>query len=121
MPTRPLGPCSIPGCAKRSVRGGRCELHAAADEARLRERPRQPDTRPSAARRGYDAGWRQVRAEVLRAAGIPRAEWPLYDVDHNPPYDRARERDHRKYQLVPRLHGAHSSKTNREDHGFGNP
>ena len=56
---------------------------------------------------------------VLQKAGIPRGEWGKYDVDHNPPYNPALEPDHTKYQLIPRLHGEHSSKTVREDGGWG--
>lgn len=122
MPYRPLGPCSIPGCAKRAVRRGLCERHAVMHDAHYKaEHPdTRSDTRPSAAARGYGKDWQAVRAQVLRAAGIPRRDWPKYDVDHSPRYDASREPDHRKYQLTPRLHGAHSSKTNREDGGFGN-
>jgi hypothetical protein len=52
---------------------------------------------------------------VLARYGIPRDEWPKYDVDHNPPYDPDAEPDHRKYTLIPRLHSDHASKTARED------
>lgn len=86
------------------------------------ERPvfvRQRDNRPSPSIRGYGAEWRKVREEVLIRSGIPRAEWHRYDIDHNPPYNPAVEKDHRKYQLIPRLHGEHSRKTVREDGGYG--
>jgi hypothetical protein len=71
--------------------------------------------------RGYDRDWQRIREGVLAAAGIPEANWPLYDVDHTPPYDPAIERDHRKYILTPRLHGRHSRKTAMRDGGWGNP
>ena len=109
MPTRPLGPCSYPGCPNRATDHGRCARH-----------PRPQAARPSAAERGYGAGWQHIRAEVLTAHSIPASEWPLYDVDHNPPYNRAIEPDHRKYTLTPRLHGEHSQKTAAQDGGFGN-
>lgn len=79
------------------------------------------DLRPSSGQRGYDSRWRRIRAQVLTAHGIPSRDWHLYDIDHDPPYDAEREPDHLKYKLTPRLHGEHSSKTAREDGGFGNP
>lgn len=57
---------------------------------------------------------------MLSAYGVPPREWHLYDVDHRPKYDAAREPDHRKYELVPMLRGEHSRKTARKDGGFGN-
>ena len=63
----------------------------------------------------YDQSWRKVREQVLTDARIPRTMWSLYDVDHNPPYNPAIEPDHRRYQLIPRLHADHSRKTARED------
>lgn len=83
-----------------------------------RKRQHEPGThssRPSPASRGYSYDWRKVRAEVLQKSGIPRDEWHLYDVDHNPPYDPKAEPDHRKYVLIPRLHADHSRKTAAED------
>lgn len=81
---------------------------------------RKPDTRPSAAARGYGHEWRKVRAAVLAQHGIPKAEWSLWDVDHDPPYNPAIEPDHKKYKLTPLRHEQHSRKTVRRDGGFGN-
>ncbi|ADK81106.1 hypothetical protein [Sediminispirochaeta smaragdinae] len=78
------------------------------------------DRRKSSTQRGYGAAWRKIRIEVLQAWGIPKRLWPKYDVDHNPAYDRRIEPDHRKYQLIPRLHADHSRKTAKFDNGFGN-
>ncbi len=84
-------------------------------------KPRYKDTvqgmrpRRSPSKRGYDHTWRKVRAKVLAEAGIPPEQWPLYDVDHNPPYNPGWEPDHTKYTLIPRLHDDHSSKTAQED------
>jgi len=75
--------------------------------------------RPPASERGYDATWRRVRAEVLRAAGIPESEWPKSGVGHRPRYNPALEPDHREYELVPMLRGSHSSKTATQDGAFG--
>lgn len=76
-------------------------------------KPRKP--RPSSAGRGYGYRWQKVREEVLLRHGIPREQWSLYDVDHNPPYNKEIEPDHRKYQLTPRLHAEHSRKTAEQD------
>lgn len=76
---------------------------------------RDKDTRPSAARRGYGSKWKMIRLKVLEQCGIPRDSWPLYDVDHNPAYNPQVEPDHWKYQLIPRLHSEHSTKTMRSD------
>jgi hypothetical protein len=81
----------------------------------------RPVSRPSPSLRGYGPSWRKIRERVLREWGIPLKDWPLYDIDHNPPYDRDLEPDHGKYQLVPRLRSEHSAKTAASDGGFGNP
>lgn len=107
MPMRAARACTKPGC-KELVRGkgSRCDAH-----------PPEWTQRPSAAQRGYGPEWKQIRASVLRANHIPQADWPKWDVDHSPRYDRAKQPDHRKYTLTPRLHGDHSRKTNAEDGG----
>lgn len=116
MPTKPARMCKYPYCPNLTTDpSGYCNTHAI-----LRQTGRMPDKRPSSPRRGYGRDWQKIRAEVLTKAKIPQNLWPLYDVDHNPPYDASIEPDHRKYMLIPRLHGEHSSKTNREDGGFGN-
>lgn len=76
---------------------------------------RKKDTRPSRSKRGYNSYWYKVRQEVLQSYRIPRELWPLYDVDHNPPYNKEVEPDHRKYTLIPMLKAEHSRKTARED------
>ncbi len=115
MPTKPARMCKYPYCPNLTFDpSGYCDVHAA-----MRPAARMPDKRPSAPRRGYGRDWQKIRAEVLTKAGIPRELWPLYDIDHNPRYNPAIEPDHRKYTLIPRLHGEHSSKTNHEDGGFG--
>ena len=75
--------------------------------------------RPPAHLRGYDAQWRKVRSEVLRASGIPVRKWHKWSVDHRPRYNPVLEPDHRRYELVPMLRGSHSSKTARQDGAFG--
>lgn len=108
--------CLAPNCRRLAVDGtSYCQAHAS-----LAIKPKTVDARPSAARRGYGHGWKAVRAEVLRAHGIPESQWRRYAVDHRPAYNPDIEPDHRKYQLTPMLLGAHSRKTIREDGGFGN-
>jgi len=80
---------------------------------------RAGEKRPHSGARGYGPVWRKVRAEVLRAAGIPENEWHKWAVDHRPRYNPELEPDRRKYELVPMLRGSHSSKTVSQDGTFG--
>lgn len=114
MPYAAKKPCKHPGCSALTDTRY-CPAHVS-----LHAAPRQTDKRPSAAKRGYGDGWRQIRARTLRAYGIPFEDWSKYDLDHNPPYDQAKEPDHTKYVLVPRLRAEHSRKTAKEDGGWGN-
>lgn len=116
MPKRPPRPCKHPGCPQLS-HTGYCEEHAPAVPA---SSPLSPPRR-SAARRGYGRGWRRIRERALTSYGIPRHDWPLYDIDHRPPYDPDVEPNHSRYTLVPMLRSNHSRKTARENGGFGNP
>lgn len=105
MPTRPRSICTYPGCADHALSGrSRCAAHP------------YPRTGPARnmAQAGYGYEWQQIRREVLRAHSIPESEWPLYDVDHRPPYNPAIEPDHRQYALVPMLKADHSRKTREE-------
>ena len=109
--TKPARQCKYPRCAGYSTDGtGYCPVHVYLYVPFVRGN----DDRPSAARRGYGRGWRQIRERVLLAAGIARADWPKYDVDHNPPYNPEVEPRHEAYVLIPRLHADHSRKTRRE-------
>ena len=119
MPVKPARLCRNPHCPNLTRDpSGYCDLHRPATPQIIPGISRNHKGSPSS--RGYDREWRKIREEVLTRAGIPRKQWRFYDVDHNPPYDPRREPDHRKYTLVPRLHGEHSSKTNKYDGGFGN-
>jgi hypothetical protein len=113
MPYKPLKPCLFPGCIN-TVQGGYCDTHALSFGPPLSgQGPRPPDNRPPAASRGYDGGWRKIRAKVLINANIPHELWPLYDVHHTPDYNPAAEPDHNKYTLTPILHSEHSALTGR--------
>lgn len=65
MPSKPLHPCSMPGCPEIAVVHGRCAQHQVA--------ARMPDNRVSAARRGYDYRWTVIRAKFLR-------EYPICEI-----------------------------------------
>jgi hypothetical protein len=95
---------------------GYCDAHQS-----LATQLRPPDRRPGSTERGYGANWQRIRERTLKMFGIPMCDWHLYDVDHDPPYDKARDPDHAHYRLTPRLHGGHSAKTASADGGFGNP
>lgn len=115
MPYKPARQCRIPFCPNLTHDpSGFCDVHA--DHRGIQ---RGIERRPSSSRRGYDHEWRKIREEVLTTAGIPREQWPLYDIDHKPCYDPSIDPDHRHYTLTPRLHGDHSRKTIREDGGLG--
>jgi 5-methylcytosine-specific restriction protein A len=57
MPNKTPRPCTHPGCKMLN-----CTVHQ-----RTPSQQRQPDLRPSAARRGYGDHWRKVRAAFLLA------------------------------------------------------
>ena len=116
MPSRPKRYCSYPGCREYAVKGSLyCQKHRPVKQNRSR------DTRPSAAKRGYGREWQNIRKIILAEYGIPKERWPLYDVDHNPPYNPDVDPNHWNYELIPRLHSEHSRKTAKQDGGFGNP
>ena len=109
MPYKVAKPCKYPGCVRTTAAAaGYCQAHA-----HFYQPPSYAahDNRPSAAARGYNNSWQRIREEVLRNAGIPRAQWPLYDVHHAPDYNPSADPDHRHYTLTPMLHGDHSRHT----------
>lgn len=55
MPTKPKKPCSEPGCPSLTS-SKYCELHAKSNS----------DSRPSAAKRGYNSQWRKARNIYLK-------------------------------------------------------
>lgn len=115
MPRKPPRPCKHPRCPNLTTNKSRfCDEHDAL-RASMKDRGR-----PSPSKRGYGREWQRIRRQVLREHGIPKEDWPLYDVDHVPAYNPDVEPDHRKYTLVPRLRPEHSRKTAKHDGGFGN-
>lgn len=106
MPVLPARPCSMPGCPRRAVQRGRCELHQ-----RL---SRQPDQRGSATERGYGYHWQQVSAAYLRRSPecvVCGAQ--ATDVDHIVPRSRGGTDDEDNLQAL--CHSCHSRKTRRVD------
>lgn len=66
MPSRPLRPCSMPGCPALVVRGY-CSTHDRTAQASDYQRRRRADERKGDGRQFYSTPeWRAVRAEVLR-------------------------------------------------------
>jgi len=105
MPRRALRPCAYPGCAALVADGSRCPAHPY---------PRKKDTRPSAARRGYDAEWSKVRLRYLR--DHPFCEYqtrcdgaPATEVDHVTPL--ADGGTHHPDNLKAACKACHSRKT----------
>lgn len=103
-PLAPQRPCTQPGCA-RLTSAGRCD-----DHKRRRE---------SAAKRGYGAKWRRLRAYVLRNEPLCRhcKRAPATDVDHIVP--RAKGGTDAMTNLQPLCKSCHSRKTATEDGRWG--
>ena len=105
MPTRPLPPCSAPGCPNLRP----CPDHPVSS---------QPNYRGSSARQGYGAAWERLRARVLWEEPLCReclAEGQVTaasDVDHIVP--RPEGSDDRS-NLQPLCRSHHSRKTRREN------
>ncbi|MDR1903067.1 MAG: hypothetical protein LBQ88_12405 [Treponema sp.] len=111
MPYKPPRPCRYAGCTKTTHSPtGYCDSHI--HLYKPFEYPHGKDNRPSSAQRGYGSQWKAIREMVLRQHGIPRADWPLYDVHHKPAYNPAIEPDHLRYTLTPLLHADHTKVTN---------
>jgi 5-methylcytosine-specific restriction protein A len=113
VPTAPKRPCATPGCPKLVARGRRCPEHAREEERR----------RGSAARRGYDKAWQQVRAAYLASHRVcecsPGCTELAVDVHHR---DGAGPRGDNTWPNLQALaHGHHSRVTVRENGGFGRP
>jgi len=106
LPYLPKRPCKFPFCPNLiTSKSAYCPTHQTTQ-------PTRKDDRPSPSARGYGYAWRRIREKVLKDWNIPREDWPLYDIDHTPPYDPT---VHTKYKLTPRLHADHSRKTATED------
>lgn len=100
----------------------RCRLTYEGEGCPRHPRPRRPDPRASAARRGYGAAWRKMRAAFLRAhptCQAPGCGRPSAHADHRKP--RAAGGADHPSNLVALCASCHSRKTAKRDGGFGNP
>ena len=117
MPHRPPHACATPGCPELVHHGARCDGHARALRAEI------DATRPSAARRGYDARWREIRLAHLKRHPICvecerlGLAVPATDVDHVVALRRGGTNAATNLQSLCHVH--HSRKTAREDGRFG--
>ena len=129
MPNRPRSPCTQPGCGELTD-GGKCQLHRQqAQQAADRQRG-------TAHQRGYGIKWQNYREHWLRTfplCGMRRSGasaehsecWrsgravAATDVDHIEPHrgDQSLFWAPANHQSL--CHACHSSKTAREDGGFG--
>lgn len=112
-------PCTYPGCPALvpAVRGGRCEIHA-----KLVRRENEKHRR---GHRLYDRRWQRERDRYLRehplcvtCTNVGRVV-PATEIDHKVPHcgDLVLFWDKSNWQSM--CHTCHSSKTAREDGGFG--
>ncbi len=115
MPRKPPTPCSQTGCPRLSY-ARFCEPHQSEDRKRM-DAGRDPSVR-----RDYGGKeWRAIRAAFLEAhpwcstRGCPD---PATDVDHV--VSRRRGGSDRDENFQSLCHSCHSSKTAKEDGGFGN-
>jgi len=113
MPIKVPTLCKWPGCPNVTRSGSYCATHARANERQ----------RGSAAQRGYDSGWRRVRARYLAAhpwcadpfgvhGGVPVA---ATDVDHIQRRRSGGSDDDSNLQAL--CHACHSRKTVVEGRG----
>ena len=120
MPTKPLGPCTTPGCPGRAVDHGKCAQHAA------ERRAAYDAQRGTAAERGYGQAWAAESEEYLEAhpycAGVlingKRTHAPGCDgmarvTDHVIPRRAGGSDNWANYQPLSRE--CHSLKTAKED------
>jgi len=109
MPWKPPRPCRYHGCPNVTRHtSGYCEFH---------KRFRRPsDYRPSAAKRGYDKQWQQIRAAYI-------SRYPICQTCHNRPsqdvhHVNGNNKDNRTENLIALCHSCHSSITGRTVGGF---
>ena len=115
MPDKPLRPCNKPGC-RSLTRSGWCEKHL----------PEQRDRRRSAHQRGYTHQWSKARGAFLAShpwcaeCARRNKHTPATAVDHIIPHrgDTKLFWDEKNWQ--PLCASCHSTKTAKEDGGFGN-
>ena len=115
MSPRAPSVCTTPGCTRPAPPGqSRCDQCI----TRRRSATRKPDTRPSAAARGYDAKWRRTRAAHLRMEPTCRVcGAAATHVDHIDGQGPLGPRGHDHANLQSLCAADHNRKTNRHDGG----
>lgn len=115
-------PCFNPGCPN-TTSGQFCPGCA---EEHAKDQEQHQATRLSAAKRGYGAKWKRKSKAFLSRPENQMCHCgcgkPSTDVDHDKAVSGPKDPlfwDETNW--CPLAHGCHSSKTNREDGGFGNP
>lgn len=107
--------CAVPGCPNTSIGSPRCSVHTTP----------KVDPRPNSRARGYDHSWEKTAAAVRREEPWCRLHLARNQkvstahVDHIVP--RARGGTDDRSNLQGLCSSCHSSKTVREDGGFGRP
>lgn len=114
MPSRASRSCVASDCPGRAQKGSRYCL----DHAHLNKPARKPDTRPSAAARGYDRKWRRIRAQFIKKhPECAICGEPTQEVDHIIPLSNGGSNRWDNLQPLCKTH--HSQKTVYLDGGFG--
>ncbi|WAH38608.1 HNH endonuclease [Alicyclobacillus dauci] len=118
MPSKPMKPCSQPGCSALT-REQYCENH--------KQYTREHDCyRGTSAQRGYDSRWRKARLAYLKkhplCAECERegSLTPATVVDHIVPHKGDKKLFWDKNNWQPMCKPHHDAKTAKEDGGFGN-
>ena len=130
MPVRPKRPCTSPGC-RELVDKGRCPAHQVKAEAqRIVQSQRYDKARGSAASRGYDSRWATYSKAYRKANPLCvdcLARGILTSVERGGHVDHIKAVSGPDDELfwepsnhASRCQPCHSSKTAREDGGFGN-
>ena len=105
LSTKPGSVCL--DCPRIAVARGRCAVH------QREQRQAFDATRPTAHVRGYDAGWRELRSEILRQQPMCATCFAVAsEVHHSPRYVVGT--DHRSYALIAMCKRCHSSVTSRQ-------
>src|SRR5262245_61205141 len=108
----PLGACAVPRCLGRATHRGRCERHAQQDR---RERYKRNNEHL------YDGKWKATSQAFIAGKSCVDCARPAEVTDHSTPHRGNRAAFWDRSLWVPRCWSCHSSKTVREDGGFGAP
>lgn len=110
MPRLALRSCLVSGCTSL-VASGCCSLH--------HREQRWPDVRPSAAERGYDDAWRDLRKIILARDPVCTICYGEVSTDVDHLVSRARGGTNHPLNLRGLCHSCHSRKTAQQDGRWG--